>query len=235
MLGSALPFSQHDREPERTVGSVWRGTTYRDSKTSRHPIKVIRMLCHRGDLRHDRAARPFHPKNLGQFLQVLRARLADTKHRIAEPGHAERAQLVIEELHAQLRRQERDVLDDGQSHAPLFVLRELYDGWQEGLRQKLDSDDVVDLFELGDDVEAHVREVVLEHLEEHGEQVFGGFLLAENGREAGDLVAEGGADVLAGIRDEFFDRGHDVAEEDFVVDELAETCETQHSDNDWDA
>ena len=59
--------------------------------------------------------------------------------------------------------------------------------------------------------------------------MFGGFLLAEDGREAADLGAEGGAHVLGGVGDELFDRGHDVAEEGGLVDELAEACACQSS------
>lgn len=64
------------------------------------------------------------------------------------------------------------------------------------MREQVNADNIVDLFQLRDDVEADIGEVVLEHLEEHGEKMFGSLALAEDGCQTTNLVAEGGADVL---------------------------------------
>lgn len=80
----------------------------------------------------------------------------------------------------------------------------------------------VDHLELGDDVEPHVGELVLEELEEEGEEVLDGRVLAEEGRESRDLSAEGGANVLRLVGREVADAGHEASENHFAVDELSE-------------
>ena len=194
------------------------GRTYGNGETGGHSVEVIGMFGHGRDFRHDRVARPVHAEDFGEFLEVLRAGLANAEDRIPQPAHTQRAEFLVEELHAQLRCEQGHVLDDGQPHAPLLVFRQLHDGWEQALRQQLDADDVVDLLELGDDVQSDVGEVVFEHLQEHGEENVGGVLFAEDGGQAGDLVAQRGAHVLRGVGDEFFDGGHDFAEEGGVVD-----------------
>jgi len=154
------------------------------------------VLGHGGHFRHDRLACPLDAEDLCKLLEVLRAGFADAKHGVAEPRHTERAELLVKEFDAQLACEKRDVLDDGQTHTPLLVFRKLHDGWEERLREQVDTNDVVDLLELGDDVEADVGKVVLEHLEEHGQEVLCGLALAQDGCQTTNLVAEGGADVL---------------------------------------
>jgi hypothetical protein len=82
----------------------------------------------------------------------------------------------------------------------------------------------VNKLELADDVEADVGKVVLEQLKKEREEVFDRRLLAQERREARDLGAEGGADVLRGVGRELADAGHDARQDDFAVDELGETC-----------
>ena len=145
-----------------------RAYTYRNSEASGHSVEVVGMLCHDGNLGHDGRARPLDAKDFRKLLQVLRASFPNAEDGVAEPGHAERAEFLVEELDAELGSQERYVLDDGQAHSPLLVFRKLDDGREKGLREQVNADNIVDLFELRDDIEADVREVVFEHLEEHG-------------------------------------------------------------------
>jgi len=48
--------------------------------------------------------------------------------------------------------------------------------------------------------------------------MFGGLLLPQNRRQAGNLRGEGGADVLAAVGDEVLDGGEDFLEEGLVRD-----------------
>ena len=201
---------------------------YRNSEAGRHSVKVVGVFGHGGDLGHDCGAGPFDSKDFGELLEVLRAGLTDAEHSIAEPRHAQTAELLVEELHAQLRCQQWNILNDRQTDTPLLVFCQLDNGRQERLREELDSNNVVDLFQLGDDVEANIREVVLEHLQEHGKEMFGGFLLAEDGSKTADLSTKGSTDMLRGVSDEILDGGHDFAEEGLLFDELAETYENQY-------
>ena len=78
--------------------------------------------------------------------------------------------------------------------------------------EQINANNIVNLLEFGDDVEADVREVVLEHLQEHGKKVFCGLLLSKDGRQTANLVSERCTDVLRCICDELLDRRHDIAE-----------------------
>lgn len=76
---------------------------------------------------------------------------------------------------------------------------------------------IVDELELGDDVEAHIRKVILEHLKEHGEEVFSRsvncqlclyqrtirnvLLLSEYRRKTANLVAKRSSNVLRRVGD----------------------------------
>ena len=127
------------------------------------------MLRHRGNFGHNRFLRPLDPEHLGQLLQILSRSLADAKHCIAQPAHAQTTEFLVEEFHAQLTRQQRHVLYNGQPDTPLFIFRQLHDSGKQALREQFDADDIVHLLKLGDDVQTHIGEVVLEHLQEHGE------------------------------------------------------------------
>lgn len=87
-------------------------------------------------------------------------------------------------------------------------------------------------------MQSNFRELILEHLKEHGEKMVDGstkllawsscempwyiLLLAEDGSQATDLGTKSGTDVLRGIGDKVLDAGHDVAEENGAVDESTE-------------
>ena len=62
-----------------------------------------------------------------------------------------------------------------------------------------------DLIELSDDVEPHVRELVLEESQEHGHKVLDGGVLAERGSELHHDAGEGRPDVLRGVGGELPD------------------------------
>ena len=55
---------------------------------------------------------------------------------------------------------------------------------------------VVHRLELRDDVQPDIRELILEHLKEHGKKMRDGLVLPEDRRKSTDLSAEGGANVL---------------------------------------
>lgn len=181
-------------------------------------------MAHLHDLGDDRILRPVDAKHLGELAQVDRRSLADGKDGVAEPPHAEVGKLLVEEGDAELLGEERDVLDDGLPNAPLLVFGELDDGGQKSLREELDADDVVDDLELRDDVESDFGELVLEKLEEEGEEVFDSRVVAEEGRETRDLARERGADVLGSVGREVADAGHDAVQDGVTVNELGEPC-----------
>lgn len=89
-----------------------------------------------------------------------------------------------------------DVLDDGHAHAPLSVLCKLRDGWQQRLRQLLDSDDGGGGMQRGDDVEADLREIVIEELQEERQQLLHGRLAAHERSDTENDGGDGGAHVL---------------------------------------
>lgn len=163
---------------------------YRNSEAGCHAVKIIRMLAHSHDLGHDRIIRPFHAEYLSQFLQILCRSLANGEDSIAEPAHTKVAELLIEEFDPELASKKRYVFDDCKSYTPLLVLSKLNDSGKERLRKKLDANNVVDKFELGNDIESDVGEVVFEHLQEHWEKVIGGLIFAKDRCEAADLGAK---------------------------------------------
>lgn len=170
-----------------------------DGAGHRHAVQVVLALDQREHLRDDVLLRPLGAELLGEAAEVVRCRLADRVHLVPEPGQAQLPELVVEELHAQLAREERDVLDDGEADAPVAVLCELDDRREERLRQEVHSDDGVHLVELGDDVQADLRELVLEEEEEEREERLDGGALAENRGDAHDHARESAAHVLAGV------------------------------------
>lgn len=171
------------------------------------------MCSHGHNLRDDSLICPFDAKHLSELLEVVRSRLTDREDGVTQPGHAQRGELLIEEFHAQLASKEWDVLNDGQSDAPLLILSELHNSGEEGLREEVDADNLVDKFELGDDVEADVGEFVLEHLEEHGKKVVDGLLLAKYWGKAADLRAKSSTDVLRAVGDQVLDRSHNIVKQ----------------------
>lgn len=187
-------------------------------------MEVVDVLAHLHDLGDDGLLGPLDAKHLGQLAQVDGRRLADRKDGVAEPAHAEVGELVVKEGDAELLGEQRDVLDDGLPDAPLLVLGELDDGGQERLGQEFDPDHVVDDFELGDDVQPHFGELVLEQLEEQRQQVFDRRVLAEQRREARDLTPERGADVLRRVGREVADARHQLRQDHLAVDELGKAC-----------
>ena len=76
--------------------------TYGYSEAGRHPVKVIGMLAHGHDFRHDGIVGPLYTKHFSELLQVLRGGLADREDGVAKPAHAKAAELLIEELDAEL-------------------------------------------------------------------------------------------------------------------------------------
>jgi hypothetical protein len=151
---------------------VW--VTYRDSKAGRHAVEIVRVLAHSHDLGYNGLVRPLDAEHFGQFLEILSRGLTDREDGVTEPAHTQAAELLVEELDAELRCEKRNVFDDGQSNAPLLVFGELDNGGKEGLREQLDSDDVVDRLELGDNVQADIGELILEHLQEHWKKMCDG-------------------------------------------------------------
>ena len=87
----------------------------------------------------------------------------------------------------------------------------------------------VDLLQFRDDVESDVGEFVLEQLEEEGEEMFDGVILAEERSEARDLRSEGGADVLRRIGGEISNARHQSCENDILLDQFGESCSTRVS------
>jgi len=203
------------------------------------------VLAHLDDLRQDGPLGPIDAKDVGQLFQIDRGRFSNAKHGIAQPGHAQAPELFVEKLHAELRSEQGNVLDDGLTDTPLLVLGELHDGGQEGGREFLDADDcaargrvisrarscrgwrgsltVVDHLELADQVQPDLRKLVLQQLEEEGQEVFLGGLFAEQGSQPADLLGECGTDVLRSIRRQRSDTGEDSGEDDVAVNQLGET------------
>lgn len=103
------------------------------------------MIAHSHHLGDDRLTCPLNPENFGQFFKIVGRCLADGEHRITEPSHTQGTELLVEELNSELACQQRDILDDGQANPPLFVLGELNDGWEERLREKVDTNDYLKL------------------------------------------------------------------------------------------
>lgn len=81
---------------------------------------------------------------------------------------------------------------------------------------------VIDLLELRDDVEAHVRELIFEQLEEERKEVLDGRVLAEERGQAGDLITERGANMLRRVGRQVAHARHQTGEDDLAVDELGE-------------
>lgn len=197
--------------------------TYRDGQDGRHAIEVVGVRAHREDLRNDGSARPLYAEDLRQLLEVDRRALSDAEDVVTEPAHAEVAELVVEELNAELGGEQRNVLDDGLSDSPLLVLSEIDDGRKQGLREEVDADDVVDEFELADQLKTDVALLVFQQLEEEGQEVFDGGLLSEKGSEAADLRAEGGLDVRRSVTGEVSHAGQESSENDLSVEKGGET------------
>lgn len=97
------------------------------------------MLTHSHNLGDNGALGPLHPKHFRQLSQVGGSCLPNGEDCVTEPSHAKIAELFIEELDAQLTAEERDIFDDGKADSPLLVLGQLNNSGEEGLRQKLNS------------------------------------------------------------------------------------------------
>lgn len=115
------------------------------------------------------------------------------------------------------------------------------------MREELDADDFVYQLQFRDDVETDIWEVVLEHVQEHWEQVCDCLVLAENWCEAADLSTKSCAHVLRRVSDELLDARHDLVEQGLAIKEAAETrdlpsdsashfgfCVFQEFDKCWD-
>lgn len=114
------------------------------------------------------------------------------------------------------------MLEDREPHAPVLVARELLDRRQQRLREQVDADDAVDLVELRDHVEAHVREGVLQQREEDGQQVVDRRLAPELRRELHRDARERGAHELAAVVRELLDARRDLRDDDRRREHLGE-------------
>jgi hypothetical protein len=201
------------------------------------------MFAHLDDLRQDRSLGPIDTENVGQLFQVDGSRLSYAENGISQPGHAEAAEFFVKELHSELGCEQGDVFDDGLTNSPLLVFGELHDGGQESSRELLNSDDcegrgndesrtnvelltcgltIVDHLELADKVQPDLGELVLQKLEEQGQEVFLGRLLSEKRSETADLLGQSGSDVLRAIGGQGSNAREDSCEDDVSVDELSE-------------
>ena len=89
---------------------------------------------------------------------------------------------------------------------------------------------MVDLLQLGDNMQSDFGIFILEHLEKHGKQVIDSptivsvflrinqslyiLLLSENRSESADLCSKRSSDVLRTIRDEVLNTRHNIVEKD---------------------
>jgi hypothetical protein len=80
----------------------------------------------------------------------------------------------------------------------------------------------VDHLELANEVEPDLAEVVLEQLEEQGQELLNGSIGAQERGQAGDLHSDSSPDVLARVGGQILDAGEDSSENDVSVDELRE-------------
>ena len=102
------------------------------------------------------------------------------------------------------------------------VLRQVLDRGQQLLGQQIHSDDLVDLIQLADDVQADVGELIFEQGEKHGEELVDGLILAHGGRQAHDARRQRRAHVLGLITRELLDPRHDLRPRRLGPDELHE-------------
>lgn len=188
-----------------------------DGKEGGHPVEVVVVGVEVEDLGDDGSTSPLRTKELDDALDGGGGSLTDGEDGVSEPAHAEVAELVIKELASELLGKKRDVLDDGETHAPLAIEGELDDGRQEGLGEELDADELVDVVELGDDVETDLRKVVLEEDEEDVEEVLEGVFAAEDGSQSHDHGGERGAHLLRRVSGEVLDAGDDVRDNERIV------------------
>jgi hypothetical protein len=83
---------------------------------------------------------------------------------------------------------------------------------------------IVDHLELADEVETDFAEFILEQLEEEGQEVLDGSLVAKERGKSRDLHSESGSNMLARVGVEVLDAGEDAGKDDFSVDQLGEAC-----------
>ena len=81
---------------------------------------------------------------------------------------------------------------------------------------------IVDHLELADEVQSDLGELVLQKLEEQGQEVFLGRLLSEKRSETTDLLGQSSSDMLRGIGGQGSNAREDSCEDDISVDELSE-------------
>jgi hypothetical protein len=93
---------------------------------------------------------------------------------VNEPSHAQGVEFLIKELDSQLSSQQGHVLNDGETHSPFSVTGQLHDRRQKRLRELLNSNNFVDTVEVGNNVEAHFRAVVLQLQKEKREKMLDG-------------------------------------------------------------
>ena len=82
---------------------------------------------------------------------------------------------------------------------------------------------MVDSLELADDVQPDFGEFVLEQVEEQGQKVLDGGVLAKQRSEASDLVSDGSTDVLRLVLAKVSDARNDARQNDFLLEQLCET------------
>lgn len=197
-------------------------SAYCEGEDGRHAEEVVVVLSHGENVGDDGLPGPLDTEDLCQSAEVDGGSFSDRIHRVAEPRHTELRKLLIKEANAELLREQRNIVDDGLANAPLLVLSELHDGRQESLREQLDADDIVDLFNLGNDVEADVRELVFEKLKVKRKKVLYGGVFSKKRCEAGDLLGQGGANMLGSVACELSHARQKASEDHFSVDEFGE-------------
>mmetsp|Transcript_49804 Transcript_49804/g.97419 ORF Transcript_49804/g.97419 Transcript_49804/m.97419 type:complete len:323 (-) Transcript_49804:783-1751(-) len=120
--------------------------------------------------------RPLPAEERREVPQVFHRRLPYGGDVVAQPPHAHGRELGREELRPQLLCEHGYELDDVQTYPPLVVLAEVEYGGEERLCQQPHPDHTVERAQTGDQIQAHLTDLVSEQdqkrWQERGERLF---------------------------------------------------------------
>mmetsp|Transcript_15676 Transcript_15676/g.28051 ORF Transcript_15676/g.28051 Transcript_15676/m.28051 type:complete len:167 (-) Transcript_15676:1245-1745(-) len=145
----------------------------------RHAVKVMGVLYLSKNGRNEMLPGPFWAKLLGHPLKRASGGFANRGDLIFKAFHALRTKFVLEKIRSELSCKEGNAFDDSKADAPVLVLGKLLNGREETLGKKVDTNYLIDLIQLGDDVETNVGEGVLKEGEKNGDKVIDRGGLAE--------------------------------------------------------
>ena len=192
------------------------------AEQGRESVQVVLVHVQTQQFGDGMGGRPLHAEDLRQLLQVVDGGLPDRVDAVIKPRYANGTQLVVEEGLAQLSSQNREQFHHRQLDPPVLVLTQLSQRGYDRLRQVLDAQHLVQVFQPFEQVESHIRAFIPEQSQEHWEDVLVSGGLLDYRTQSQKVLGQGAPHILESVSLQLLKARHYLAHDAGRVQDLAE-------------